>query len=480
MSAAADQPNLLPSSATSDKDGQSKPADNPAEVTHKPAEAPAVDGTRASTETEAAKVEERKTDRRLKRVAETITSVRGIVTNALVLLAVLLIIVVIAAEAWHQSIVLDPIGVPKDLADNGWSPDGVALRINDKIKAIQEKGKLRYSSEEIGTKHQIIKEDREQVDVQVPGSGLSIRSTVRYAKQWLGFSDTHIGGNITHEGDTLQLVLRSSNSSTPVGIPREQKVEDLLDRAAEAIVRMESPHLLAWYFYGQESDSGDFKKTEEEVKYCLAQKQEEVVLWANLVSGLILAHGGQYDDAIKKYELIVATRPNFALAYGYWGNALNRLKKYDEAITKYQKAFELDPRDASTLTDWGNTLQWAQRYEEAIGRYQKAIELAPNEPVLYSNWCNSLNDLGRPNEAIPKCEQALEIDPNYAMATHNLGVAFERLGRYEEALEKYKKANALNPNQSESCKGWSNMLRQLRRDETTDAEYQKACGSKPS
>jgi tetratricopeptide (TPR) repeat protein len=437
-------------------------------------------------------IAERKT--RLARLSDSVSAIRGIVTNLLVLILLVVIFAALVAEVRRQSVVIDPIILPKEVIDSGWSPDDVSQRLNDKVHNIVNRNGLKYSSSQIEIKRQFIKERGEKPDFQVPGSGVSMSTLVHYAKDWLGFPETHFGGNISREGDSLQFVLRNNNQNIPVAILKEAKLEDLLDRAAEEIVKSEVPHQLAFYLFFEEKEKrtqrmrykqpepegGDYQRTLNAVSYTLSRNQPDGNSWAYLIWGLILADEQKPDEAIKKYELAVAARPKFSAAYYYWGNALRDLGKYDEAIAKYTKTIELDPADAATITDWGNTLEMREQHEEAIERYKKALEYAPNEAVLYNNWCNSLNGLGKHDEAIEKCKQAITLDANYALAYHNWGVALERLGRYEEALAQYKHAATIDPERTKYCEGWQNALNYLGRDPKTDAEFQKTCNQKPN
>ena len=431
---------------------------------------------------------------RLTRLSESVSAVRGIITNLLVLIVLLMIVGALVAEVRRQSVVIDPIVLPKDVLDSGWSPDYVSQRLNDKVHNIVDKNGLKYSASQIDIRRQFIKEGGDKPDFQVPGSGVSMRTLVHYVKDWLGFAEIHFGGNISREEGSLQFVLRRSNQNLPVATLKESKLEDLLDRAAEEMVKSEVPHQLAFYLFFEElekknlrisknqpePEGGDYQRTLNTVNYTLSRNQPDGNSWAYLVWGLVLADQKKPDEAIKKYELAVASRPNFSAAYGYWGKALSELGKYDEAIEKFRKTIELDPTDASTNTDWGNTLEVLRRHDEAIEHYKRAIEYAPKEAVLYNNWCNSLNGLGKHDEAIEKCKQAIDLDANYARAYHNWGVGLERLGRYEEALAEYKHAAAIDPTRPEYCQGWRNALSYLGRDVKTDVEYKKSCQPKPN
>jgi len=95
---------------------------------------------------------------RLTRLSESVSAVRGIITNLLVLIVLLMIVGALVAEVRRQSVVIDPIVLPKDVLDSGWSPDYVSQRLNDKVHNIVDKNGLKYSASQIDIRRQFIKE----------------------------------------------------------------------------------------------------------------------------------------------------------------------------------------------------------------------------------------------------------------------------------------------------------------------------------
>src|SRR5207253_4907964 len=66
-------------------------------------------------------------------LAETMSSIRSIVTNGLILSLLIALALTAVSEVWQRPTVLDPIEVPKELADRGYSSGVVAERLNDEI-----------------------------------------------------------------------------------------------------------------------------------------------------------------------------------------------------------------------------------------------------------------------------------------------------------------------------------------------------------
>jgi len=82
-----------------------------------------------------------------------------------------------------------------------------------------------------------------------------------------------------------------------------------------------------------------------------------------------------------KYQIAIDLDPKHAVAYYYWGNALQEKKDYDEAIAKYHKAIEIDPKFTAAYASWGNVLIEREDYGGAIAKYKKVVELDPNGEI---------------------------------------------------------------------------------------------------
>ncbi|HZZ71520.1 MAG TPA: tetratricopeptide repeat protein [Pirellulales bacterium] len=93
-----------------------------------------------------------------------------------------------------------------------------------------------------------------------------------------------------------------------------------------------------------------------------------------------LKDAGQLDEAVAKYNEILAADPKFALAHAALAVVYIRLKKPEEAIQHAQQVCELEPNDAFSYTALSvtyqraftvtNDHQYIQRAEDAMARAQ--------------------------------------------------------------------------------------------------------------
>jgi predicted TPR repeat methyltransferase len=159
---------------------------------------------------------------------------------------------------------------------------------------------------------------------------------------------------------------------------------------------------------------------------------------------------GEFEEAAKLYQKIVASQPNFPEAHNNLGDILFKLKRIEEAELSFRKAIELKVNFAEAHKNLGTVLLHLRKLDEAKVNFQKAIELKPDYAGAYCSLGNLLNDLGRFDEAEASYRKALEIKPNYAEVHHNLGIIHKTLGNSYEAKISFQKALEFNSDLVES------------------------------
>lgn len=130
------------------------------------------------------------------------------------------------------------------------------------------------------------------------------------------------------------------------------------------------------------------------------------------------------------------------------GIALHDAKKYDEAIAKYQAVLAENPD--STLALYELTLSYFDKGEKSKAKetaFRGANYLSDELPLFYGMIGNCLDDEGKPEEAIKMYRDAEDILRSYPdMKRHlssiyyNLGVTYVRQKKYNEARVDLKKA----------------------------------------
>ena len=171
--------------------------------------------------------------------------------------------------------------------------------------------------------------------------------------------------------------------------------------------------------------------------------------------GVALSNEGKTDEAIAKFNEVIAAIPNCAECYANIGTVQGMAKKYTEAEASYKKAIELKPDFADAYNGLANVYNAEKKFELAAEASKKAMELigtptagaagaggaagaAPAAAATPSQVFNQgviLWNAGKIPEAKAQFEAAVKADPNMADARYWLGMALVNAGTPEAMKE---------------------------------------------
>ena len=170
--------------------------------------------------------------------------------------------------------------------------------------------------------------------------------------------------------------------------------------------------------------------------------------------GVALSNEGKGDEAIAKFNEVIAAIPNCAECYANIGTVHTRSKKYDEAEAAYKKAIEVKPDFAEAYNGLANLYNATKKFEQAAEASKKAMELsggatgaaaAGGSASSVFNQGVILWNAGKIPEAKAQFEQAVKLDPNMADAQYWLGMALLNGGDTAGAKPKFEAYLKLAP-----------------------------------
>jgi predicted O-linked N-acetylglucosamine transferase (SPINDLY family) len=132
------------------------------------------------------------------------------------------------------------------------------------------------------------------------------------------------------------------------------------------------------------------------------------------------------------------------------GNALASQGQYREAARRYEEVLAVAPRHLDAINNRGNCLFLLGQFADAIKSYDTILAARPNDLRARCNRANALKQLGHCREALDEYLRVLEADPNSADALYNRGNMLADLGRPKEAIRDLRRALALNPNDADT------------------------------
>jgi len=177
--------------------------------------------------------------------------------------------------------------------------------------------------------------------------------------------------------------------------------------------------------------------------------------------GVAAMNEQKYDDAIGKFQDVIAAIPNCPECYANIGTAQTSQKKYDEAEASYKKAIELKPDMAEAYNGLANLYNAEKKFDQAAEASKKAMELSQaaagaggagagaaaggaSAAAVYNQGVILWN-AGKIPEAKAQFEQAVKLDPNNADAHYWLGMALANGGDTKGAKPEFETYLKLAP-----------------------------------
>jgi len=188
-----------------------------------------------------------------------------------------------------------------------------------------------------------------------------------------------------------------------------------------------------------------------------ADKQAAVALQAAAGAALDAMKAGKNDEAIAKFQEVLAKLPTCSDCYYNMGVAYSNKQQYTEAEGAFKKVIEMKPDSGEAYTGLANIYNAQKKFDLAADASAKAAqysgggaagggaEASYNQGVVLFNG-------GKFAEAKAQFEAATKADPTMAMAHYQLGMTCLNTGDFPgavAALEAYLKVDPNGPKAAE-------------------------------
>ena len=198
-----------------------------------------------------------------------------------------------------------------------------------------------------------------------------------------------------------------------------------------------------------ESGGGGGKATGSKEDVAKAKARADAMSKA-FSDGVALSNEGKGEEAIAKFNEVLATIPNCAECWANIGTVQGQAKKYAESEAAYKKAIELKPDFSEAYNGLANVYNAEKKFDLAAEASKKAMELisapaagapgapgaaaAPSASAVFNQGVILWN-AGKIPEAKAQFEAAVKADPNMADARYWLGMALVNAGTPEAMKE---------------------------------------------
>jgi len=380
-----------------------------------------------------------------------LAAIRSIITNVLIVILTTLLFIILCKELIGNTVVIEAIHVPAGLSDRGYSPEVLASRLLDEILNIYEKSITLKIGESISVKgigagasrtereRRMVSAGWEKTDIEVPTMGLSLKSMVRYVREFLGLEETRIQGEITHskKGMTLRLRIVNRGKLADLQVGSEAELNKLIQLGAEEVVKATDPYALATYFSFFNSD-----KAEEMITHCLRNPPPEDDVWAINLHGIIrLDEKRDIFGALKSVKEALLLKPNWGVPYHNWGRILLYENKPEEAVNKFKEALNYGVKTPILFHDLGVALLMSGRRTDAVSNFKRAIKIEPGYSLAYYNWGIALAEEKKFDEAVKKWSKSIELQPNGQFARFGWDELLDQFGAEENIKINYRYAS---------------------------------------
>ena len=179
-------------------------------------------------------------------------------------------------------------------------------------------------------------------------------------------------------------------------------------------------------------------------------------------AGVMLSNEGKHDEAIAKFNEVIALAPKCAECYSNIGAVHTRKKEYDKAEEAYKKAIELSPNNAEAYNGLATVYNAQKKFDQAAEASAQAQKLsasapgggAPSGSTVFNQGVIAWN-AGKIAEAKKSFEEAVRIDPKLADAHYWLGMANLNEGKMPDAAKSFEEYLKLAPTgqYAETAKG---------------------------
>lgn len=347
------------------------------------------------------------------KVTETIERSVALVARLFAITLGLVVGAVVAAEITDNTIIVEEISVPAELAQRGYTPAVVAYRILDEWRLIDETATTTKRRREVSLSHS-------QVELALPGFDLSISSIVDYFKAKLGRPRQRLRGSVVmldseapECAEGCYTVFVDLEGPTPAHFSRaapKRDVEALVRGAARQAVETLDPYLLANFYFAEgkqvQEDANAQLAREGEIRRILAIVLSSAPAdddpWAHTLIGVMLNARQDWAAAIPHLDDALRLDDAFASALNSrcWAKA-HLPGQAQAAIADCRRALQINERSFETMDSLAFALEQAGAVEQAFEIIKCARRISAGAPSVEASYSRLLEALPRANTATP-------------------------------------------------------------------------------
>jgi len=369
-----------------------------------------------------------------------------ITLSTLMLLVLLLpLAFTLVSRIRHPVVILDPVGVPRQFADAGFSTEMVTGRIKDRLQAIER-------TKETATAKEDLEESKFPLfdKVEIPDTGISLQTISDSLLSLLGKQPRHLAASISivpsnATGQTCTEIWDKPVENAPSGSlvlykPSDADPRRVADLVADHLMLQRNPYLLGVFLITEQNNPPEAK---EVAQFMVSRpgRDNRYYATAHILLGYLAQHNANSEKALAQ----------------------------NAAETEYKTAINLDTSLPHPHVMLASVYEARGDHAQAIEELNTAIHLdrGHHYPDPHTNLATILEDQqGQMSRAMDQLREAIRIDPGRFEAYTNLGNLLCQTNRRAEGIAELWKGVQLAPYDSESHFDFGECL--LKSDDTFD------------
>jgi tetratricopeptide (TPR) repeat protein len=191
----------------------------------------------------------------------------------------------------------------------------------------------------------------------------------------------------------------------------------------------------------------------------------------------------RYDEAIERFQKVIARDPANVRALYNIGYAYRQLGNWDSAIEFAKKAAEADPAMLGVHQNLGYAYGGKGDMDSAIFEFEEELRRHPDEPRLdgiAERLALIYLERGLRQEAFDAANQAVNLNPNQASHYVTLADVHISNGAYDQAVTALEKACSLDPQNALFRKRLGDALWEAGREDEARRAYAEAVALEPA
>jgi tetratricopeptide (TPR) repeat protein len=163
--------------------------------------------------------------------------------------------------------------------------------------------------------------------------------------------------------------------------------------------------------------------------------------------GLTLMRRGQYDEALKYYQLALELAPNWHIIHINMGLVYQQQGRWDQARYHFDRAVQVEQYSAQALVYRGEYFLNRKDYAAALRDFEKSIPLSRELFAIYKGMATASAGLGDWTASVAHTIQCRNLDPQQteAQIVYMAMPFWERPDRYQPGINYFQEIDRLYP-----------------------------------